>query len=237
MKRGNYLHTKSTLYFLQYDPKRPEELKQLCNSITTNETSFFRDPTQLDAFKKGALPMVLEKKPPHNKTLRIWSAGCSSGEEPYTLAIMLVEEGLLMKGWRVELLASDISERVLNAARKAIYPEYAIRNTPAPILNKYFTKKSDGYHVNSDIKRMVRFLNINLFDANQVRAALTADIIFCRNVIIYFDDDSKRKVMGHFHDRLEDDGILVLGFSETLINLTRAFKPKGINRCVVYEKT
>ncbi len=224
------------LYFLQYDPKRPEELKCLYNSITTNETSFFRDPTQLDAFKLGALPMVLDAKKPHDKVLRIWSAGCSTGEEPYTLAMMLVEAGLLMKGWRVEILASDISDRVINSAKKALYPEYSIRNTPAAIMEKYFTKTPDGYQVNSDIKRMVRFLNINLFDSNQIRAALTADIIFCRNVIIYFDDDSKRKVMGHFHDRLTDNGILVLGFSETLINLTRAFRPKGINRCVVYQK-
>ncbi len=224
------------LYFLQYDPKRPEELKSLYNSITTNETSFFRDPTQLDAFKTGALPMVLEAKKPHDKVLRIWSAGCSTGEEPYTLAMMLVEEGLFMKGWRVEILASDISDRVINSAKKALYPEYSIRNTPAAIMKKYFTKTPEGYQVNNEIKRMVRFLNINLFDSGQVRAALTADIIFCRNVIIYFDDDSKRKVMGHFHDRLTDSGILVLGFSETLINLTRAFRPKGINRCVVYQK-
>jgi chemotaxis protein methyltransferase CheR len=224
------------LYFLKYDPNKAAELKNLYNSITTNETSFYRDMPQLSAFQSGVLPLILQNKPPNDKTLRIWSAGCSTGEEPYTLAMMMLEAGLPLKGWSIEILASDISDQVLRSARNAVYGDYSIRNTPPAALQRYFTKADDGYHVNQDIRRMVRFMSINLFDSSQVRSAMNIDVIFCRNVIIYFDDDSKRKVMGHFCDRLVDNGILVLGFSETLINITRAFKPKGVNKCVVYQK-
>ena len=224
------------LYFLTYDPSKNLEIKNLYNSITTNETSFYRDNAQLEAFRTGVLPLVMERKEGLDKTLRIWSAGCSTGEEPYTLAMMLVEEGLLQKGWKVDILASDISERVLKSARAAIYGDYSIRNTAPAVLSKYFTQEGNLFHVKPEIKRMVRFMEINLFESAAVRNALNIDIIFCRNVIIYFDDDSKRKVMGHFCDRLTPNGILVLGFSETLINISRAFRPKGINRCVVYEK-
>lgn len=224
------------LYFLKYDPGKNIELKNLYDSITTNETSFYRDMPQLAAFIDGALPMSLQNKPKNDRVLRIWSAGCSTGEEPYTLAMMIMETGLLSQGWKVEILASDISERVLMSARSAVYGQYSVRNTPAHILKKYFTVTPGGYKVRPDVRRMVSFMNINLFDPAQVRNAMNIDVIFCRNVIIYFDDNSKRKVMGYFCDRIVDNGLLVLGFSETLINITRAFKPKGINKCVVYQK-
>ena len=232
----NFSSYEEYLYFLKYDPNKSKQLKNLYDSITTNETSFYRDLPQLMAFQSGVLPLVLQNKDPNDKVLRIWSAGCSTGEEAYTLAMMMLESGLHLKGWNIEILASDISDQVLTSARNAVYGDYSIRNTPASALNRYFTKASDGYHVNPVIRRMVRFMNINLFDSDQVRSAMNIDVIFCRNVIIYFDDDSKRKVMGHFCDRLVDNGILVLGFSETLINITRAFKPKGVNKCVVYQK-
>ncbi len=224
------------LYFLRYDPGKLSELKNLYDCITTNETSFYRDMPQLTAFQSGVLPMVLQNKSPNDKVLRIWSAGCSTGEEPYTLAMMMLDAGMGDNGWKIEILASDISEQVLRSARNAVYGDYSIRNAPASALNKYFTKTPDGHQVNQEIRNMVKFMNINLFDADQVRNAMNIDVVFCRNVIIYFNDDSKRKVMGHFSDRLVDNGILVLGFSETLINITRAFKPKGINKCVVYQK-
>ncbi len=224
------------LYFLKYDPGKDLELKNLYEAITTNETSFYRDLPQLTAFQSGVLPLVLQNKKPGDKVLRIWSAGCSTGEEPYTLAMMMVDAGLLLKGWTIDILASDINDQVLRSARNAVYGDYSIRNTTSLALNRYFTRGSDGYHVKDDIRRMVRFMNINLFDSSQVRSAMNIDVIFCRNVIIYFDDDSKRKVMGHFCDRLVENGTLVLGFSETLINITRAFKPKGVNKCVVYQK-
>jgi chemotaxis protein methyltransferase CheR len=224
------------LYYLKYDPSKNIELKHLYDSITTNETSFYRDLPQLTAFIDAALPMALQNKPKNDRVLRIWSAGCSTGEEPYTLAMMIMETGLLSQGWKVEILASDISERVLTSARNGVYTQYSVRNTPPHILKKYFTATPAGYSVRPDVRRMVSFMSINLFDATQVRNAMNIDVIFCRNVIIYFDDNSKRKVMGYFCDRIVDNGLLILGFSETLINITRAFKPKGINKCVVYQK-
>jgi chemotaxis protein methyltransferase CheR len=224
------------LYFLKYDPGKGTELKNLYNSITTNETSFYRDLPQLTAFMDGVLPLVLENKSSGDKVLRIWSAGCSTGEEPYTLAMMLMEAGLLQKGFKVDILASDISDRVLESAQNAVYGDYSTRNVLESNLNKYFTKVADGHQVKPEVRSLIKFTNINLFDMSQARTAMNIDVIFCRNVIIYFNDDSKRKVIGHFSDRLVDDGILVLGFSETLINITRAFKPKGVNKCVVYQK-
>ena len=236
LEEKNFSSYEEYLYFLKYDPGKNLELKNLYDSITTNETSFYRDMPQLTAFQSGVLPLVLQNKAPNDKLLRIWSAGCSTGEEPYTLAMMMIDMGLVVKGWSIEIIASDISDRVLKSARNGVYGDYAVRNAPASALNRFFKKCPDGYHVNGDIRRMVRFMNINLFDSDQVRNAMNIDVIFCRNVIIYFDDDSKRKIMGHFCDRLVDNGILVLGFSETLINITRAFKPKGVNKCVVYQK-
>ncbi len=236
IEEKNFSSYEEYIYFLKYDSGKSLELKNLYDSITTNETSFYRDLPQLTAFQSGVLPLVLQNKEPNDKVLRIWSAGCSTGEEPYTLAMMMLEAGLPLQGWSIEILASDISDQVLKSARNAVYGDYSIRNASPTVLSRYFTKAQDGYHVNPNIRRMVRFMNINLFDSDQVRSAMNIDVIFCRNVIIYFDDDSKRKVMGHFCDRLVDNGTLVLGFSETLINITRAFKPKGINKCVVYQK-
>lgn len=225
------------LYFLRYDTKKDEELKELFNAITTNETSFFRDINQLEAFKLGIIPKVMDKKQSvGQKSLRLWSAGCSTGEEPYTLAMMLMEEGLMLKGWGLEITASDISEQVLLSARRASYGEYAIRNTNDGFLKKYFVNSSGGYLVKPEVKQIVRFANINLLDISQMKNIKGMDVIFCRNVLIYFDDNAKRKVLGYFYDSLVSGGFLVVGFSESLFNLTRAFKPVGINKCVTYQK-
>jgi chemotaxis protein methyltransferase CheR len=233
----NFSTYEEYLYYLRYDARRTEEIKNLYDSITTNETSFFRDMQQLDGFIDDVLPMVLAAKRQGDKSLRLWSAGCSTGEEPYTLAMMMTEKGLQAQGWRIEILASDISEHVLTSARAAKYGDYSVRNAPEKFMRKYFTNQGKlGMEVVPQIKQMVTFRNINLFDAAQLQSVAGMDVIFCRNVIIYFDDNSKRKVIGTFYDRLNPSGVLVLGFSESIISLTRAFKPKGIKKCVVYQK-
>lgn len=221
------------LYFLRYDPLRERELHELVESITTNETSFFRDMNQLEAFRKGVLPEILKKDERH---LRIWSAGCSTGEEPYTIAMIIHGEALPLKGYRVDILGTDVSEKVLEVARRGIYGEYSTRNVPERYLTRYFLNGREGYMVRDEIKRMVRFQNINLVDHSQMKRVRGMDVIFCRNVLIYFDDQVKRKVVGYLYDSLVDGGFLIVGFSESLFNVTRAFKPVGIDRCIVYQK-
>ncbi|MBI5599145.1 MAG: protein-glutamate O-methyltransferase CheR [Deltaproteobacteria bacterium] len=227
------------IYFVRYDPKGADELRELFNSVTTNETSFFRDSGQLEAFRTGILPGVLEKKrgPDRvDRTIRVWSAGCSTGEEPYTLAMIMAEAGLPLNGWKVDILASDISEQVLGSAKRAVYGQYALRNTGENHLKRYFVNGGGGYGVRPEIRDMVRFANINLSDSAQMKFIRGMDVIFCRNVLIYFDDNAKRKVVGHFYDSLAEGGFLVVGFSESLFNLTRAFRPVDVNRCVIYQK-
>ncbi len=224
------------LFFLRYDPAREEELKALFDSITTNETSFFRDMNQLEAFKTGVLPRVMEHKGNPDRSIKIWSAGCSTGEEPYTIAIMIDDMGLIRQGWKVDILASDISEQVLSSARRGVYRDYAVRNTPDGLLKRYFTNSNGIYSLKPGIKEMVRFKNINLVDHLQMKMVRGMDVVFCRNVLIYFDEHSKKKALGYIYDSLVEGGFLVVGFSESLIGFTRAFKPIGINGCVVYQK-
>ncbi len=224
------------IYFLRYDPRKDEEIKELFNSVTTNETSFFRDLNQLEAFRQGILPCIEKKKANGNKSVKIWSAACSTGEEPYTIAIMLSAEGFVLRGWDIDILASDISDQVLASARRAQYSDYAVRNTPEEYIKRYFSSENGSYVIVPEIKRMVRFLNLNLMDTVQMKSMRGVDVIFCRNVLIYFDDDAKKKVIGHLYDSLTDGGYLIVGFSESLFNITRAFKPVGMNKCVIYQK-
>ncbi|OGQ60483.1 MAG: hypothetical protein A3J24_05080 [Deltaproteobacteria bacterium RIFCSPLOWO2_02_FULL_53_8] len=224
-------------YFLTYDCNKEAEFRHLLNSVVTNETSFFRDPVQLDVFKKGVIPRLLDEKyRTGSKVIRIWSAACSTGEEPYTLAMMLMEEGLLQKGFSIEIIGSDISDVVLKAAQAARYDKYSLRNTPEAFLRKYFVPNGDGFVVTNKVMELVAYKNINLFDNGETRAVRGMDVVFCRNVLIYFDEASKKKVSNHIYDSIVKGGYLLVGFSESLHNITRLFKPISIERSVVYQK-
>ncbi|MBI5886836.1 MAG: protein-glutamate O-methyltransferase CheR [Deltaproteobacteria bacterium] len=225
-------------YFLTYDQGREAEYRHLLNSVVTNETSFFRDPVQLEVFRKGVIPRLLEEKyRTGSKSVRIWSSACSTGEEPYTLAMMLMEEGLVQKGFTIEIIGSDISDVVLKAAVAARYDRYSLRNTPEAYLRKYFTPCADAFTVSPRVMETVKFRNVNLFNAGETRAVRNMDIVFCRNVLIYFDETSKRKVCSHIYDTISKGGYLLVGFSESLHNITRLFNPISIERSVVYQKS
>ncbi|MBI5235775.1 MAG: protein-glutamate O-methyltransferase CheR [Deltaproteobacteria bacterium] len=224
-------------YFLTYDPEREQEFTQLLNVIVTNETSFFRDQTQLDVFSKGVVPRIMEEKSRSgSKNLRIWSAACSTGEEPYTLAMLLMEAGLPAKGWTIEIVASDISEIVLRAAEAGHYDKYSLRNTPDVYQKKYFSNSADAFSIKESVRGFVRYKRINLIEANDTRSVIGFDVIFCRNVFIYFDDVSKKRAVSHLYDSLARGGYLFVGFSESLHNITRLFKPVSIDRSLVYQK-
>lgn len=223
-------------YFLTYDQSREKEMANLVNVIVTNETSFFRDIMQLEAFKRGVVPKIVQEKANGLKALKVWSAACSTGEEPYTLAMMLMEEGLASKGWSVEVLGSDICDNVLRSAEAAVYEKYSLRNTPEGYLKKYFSGSLETFTVAKKVQELVKLKKLNLIDPFETRSVRGMDIIFCRNVLIYFDDASKRKAVTHLYDALNKGGYLFVGFSETLHSITRLFKPVSIERSVVYQK-
>ena len=224
--------------FLRFDARRREELPRLFEVITTNETSFYRNPPQLKVFQETTLPATLEEiKKKGSKKLRIWSAGCSTGEEPYTLAIILHE---VLKHeivtWDIKITANDLSEAVLKAARQGRYSEYALRTTPKEIVEKYFLKHDNVYDVHPKLKDLISFAPINLSDRMMLKRNERSHLIFCRNVIIYFDDEMKRQVIESFYDNLLPGGCMFIGHSESLHSISRTFKPEHHLGTIVYRK-
>jgi len=174
-----------------------------------------------------------------SKKMRIWSAACSTGEEPYTLSMMVSDKlsDPEYKDWDIEIHGSDISEAVLCSARRGEYNDYSVRNVTPKHLNKYFMKTESGkYAVKAEIKKMVRLSNINLADDATLRMYRGMDIIFCRNVLIYFDEVSKKKVIANLYNSLVSGGYLFIGHSESLFNITRAFKIIDVNSVLIYQK-
>jgi chemotaxis protein methyltransferase CheR len=225
-------------YFLRFDAGKQAELIKLFEVITTNETSFYRNPPQLQIFQDAVLKAELDKlRKAGSRKLRIWSAGCSTGEEPYTLAIILSEVlGMEIASWDIKISANDLSEAVLTAARKGVYGEYALRTTPAAIIARYFSKEGPDYRIDPKLKRLISFGHINLSDKLLVRRVERSQIIFCRNVIIYFDDEMKKQIIESFYDNLLPGGCLFIGHSESLHNISRAFKPEYHSGTIVYRK-
>ncbi|WP_147821752.1 CheR family methyltransferase [Salidesulfovibrio onnuriiensis] len=225
-------------YYLQYDSGKGQELSKLFEVITTNETSFYRNPPQLKVFQENILADVIqEQRKKGLKSLRIWSAGCSTGEEPYTLAMILSE---VLKGeiasWDIKITANDLSARVLDSARKGVYSDYSLRTTPKEIVQKYFDEDGKNFRIKSELKRMVSFGQINLKDKSHLKRVERSDIVFCRNVIIYFDDDMKKQVISAFYDNLHPGGYLIIGHSESLHNISRTFKPIHYPGAIIYQK-
>jgi chemotaxis protein methyltransferase CheR len=221
-------------YFLQYDPRADAEFDQIFDLVTTNETYFFREPAQLQAFVEEIVPDVLSRKA--LKKIRIWSAGCSSGEEPYSIAILLEEAGWYEHA-AFEIFASDINQQVLQKARKGHYRESAFRATDPRLREKYFTRETDNsWRVNDEVRNRISFGRLNLYDEARVSLLGHLDVVFCRNVIIYFDDASKKVVVNNFYNRLTDGGYLLLGHSESLISLSAQLKLRHLKNDMVYQK-
>jgi chemotaxis protein methyltransferase CheR len=221
-------------YFLQYDPRADAEFDQIFDLVTTNETYFFREPAQLTAFVEEIIPDLLARK--SVKKIRIWSAGCSSGEEPYSLAMLLQEAGWYDHA-AFEIFASDINQAVLQKARKGQYRENAFRATTPAMRERYFTRETESiWRVKDEIRNRVSFGRLNLYDEARVSLLGHLDVVFCRNVIIYFDDASKKVVVNNFYNRLIDGGYLLLGHSESLISLSTQFKLRHLKNDMVYQK-
>jgi chemotaxis protein methyltransferase CheR len=211
---------------LTAQPGRDGELRHLLNEITIGETSLFRSQPQLDALRKVILPEVVgEKTKQITKRLRIWSAGCSTGEESYTLAMNMLEESeKLLKGWTVEILATDLNDRSVDAAKAGIYGDYALRNTTDYFKLKYFSPvDNQKLQVRPEVKKLINFSRLNLQDDSRMLFMKGMDLIFCCNVLIYFDGTSKSKVINHFFSNLNFGGYFFLGTSESLMKLNDQF--------------
>ncbi|HEY6842793.1 MAG TPA: protein-glutamate O-methyltransferase CheR [Thermoanaerobaculia bacterium] len=221
-------------YFLQYDPRAEEEFSEIFDLVTTKETYFFREASQLSAFTQEIVPDILSRK--GVKKIRVWSAGCSTGEEPYSIAIAL-QEARLFERVDFDIFASDISQQALVRARRGQYREAAFRATDPNIRDRYFDRAPDGsWHIRDEVRNRVSFGRVNLYDEPRVTLLGSVDVIFCRNVIIYFDDASKRSVIGSFYNRLIDGGYLLLGHSESLISLSTQFRLRHLKNDMVYQK-
>lgn len=206
---------------------RDAELRLLLNEITIGETYMFRSPPQLEALRNVILPQLLQAKSALGfKRLRFWSAGCSTGEEPYTLAMFLLEESAkLPAGWTFEILATDLNDDSLAAAKAGIYGDYALRNTTELLRKKYFKVHDEKrLQVADQLKSQIRFDRVNLSDDSKMVFLKGMDVIFCCNVLIYFDLASKRRVVQHFYSNLLPDGYLFLGPAESLFQVDDTFR-------------
>jgi len=227
---------KDYYHFLRYNRNRDQELSDIMDLLTTNETYFFRESFQLKAFTDEIIPALREAKLKNGDlSLRIWSAGCSSGEEPYTIAMLLLDMGGFA-GWNLEIIGTDISQRVIQQARKGLYGKASFRVTDDSYLRRYFTEQDGMYRVNDKVRELVTISHLNLLDANRVALLGRMDIIFCRNVIIYFDQEARRKVIDSFYRTLREGGYLLLGHSESLMNISTAFTFKHLKNDMVYQK-
>jgi chemotaxis protein methyltransferase CheR len=223
-------------YHVKYDASL-REASILIDLITTNETSFFRNEPQLLSFSREVLPdLVKRKRLNGGRRLKVWSAGCSSGEEPYTLAILLRESLVDAVDWTVEVQANDISETVLKKARRGEYSQDVCANVAPDILARHFLQDGDVYRVCDDTRRLVTFSHLNLNDQKKVSLMSDIDVIFCRNVMIYFSDDARRRLVRSFYSALRPGGFLYLGHSETLHGVSKAFKLVYLKNSLVYQK-
>ncbi|MFT3706522.1 MAG: protein-glutamate O-methyltransferase CheR [Archangium sp.] len=221
--------------YLRFDARGPDELETAIDLLVPHETYFFREPVQLQCFEKELMPKLLERNA-RTSSLHVWSAGCSTGEEPYTLSMLLSTlPGFL--GWDLDVLGTDLSRKALTTARKAEYGSMALRATTPEQQARYFEKLEGGrVRLLQKYRDPVRFGQLNLLDAHAVAVLPRFDVIFCRNVLIYFDQATRRRVVDTFFDRLSDGGYLLLGHSENLLQFSTRFELVQLEGDLVYRR-
>jgi len=200
-----------------------ELITNVIEAMTTNETFFFRDKVPFDHFRETIMPEVIKARA-GRRSVRIWCAAGSTGQEPYSLAMCLKEMGAALTGWRVEIIATDLSQEVLEKAKAGIYSQFEVqRGLPIQMLMKYFKQTGETWQINPELRAMIQHRQLNLLhDFAQLG---TFDVIFCRNVLIYFDQDTKINIFNRLARQIEPDGFMVLGAAETVVGLTDTFRP------------
>ena len=214
------------LEFLTARPNRDSEMRNLLNEITIGEACLFRSLPQIDALRRVVIPSIAESKKKMGFTkLRFWSAGCSTGEESYTLAMILLEETQSsLKGWTFEIVATDLNDRSVAKAQEGVYNDYAVRNVPPEFMRKYFTKAGSDFRVADSVKTHITFSRLNMLDDSKMLFMRGLDVIFCCNVLIYFDGKSKTRTIQHFFNALMPNGYFFLGHSESLFGISEKFR-------------
>jgi chemotaxis protein methyltransferase CheR len=213
-----------------------EEFANLIDELTTNETYFFRERSQLQALVGEIFVELQEERRGRRRgPITVWSAGCSSGEEPYSIVVLANEAGMV-PGKDLHVYASDISRRMLRKARQGLYREASFRETEPALRQKYFSEKDGLWRISDEVKKHVDFIHLNLIDRTKISLLGAMDVILCRNVIIYFDVENKRKVIQTFHEKLRPSGHLLLGHSESLINLSNSFELRHLRKDLVYRR-
>lgn len=198
-------------------------ISDVTEAMTTNESFFFRDQTPFDQFRDVVLPNLIKTRA-SKKAFRIWCAAASSGQEPYSLAMLLKEAAARLTGWNTEIVGTDLSREILEKARTGLYSQFEVqRGLPVTFLVKYFQKRDDQWEINANVRAMVDLKEFNLL--SDLSALGAFDVVFCRNVLIYFDQPTKAKVLQGIADRMPDDGVLYLGGAETVLGITDKFKP------------
>jgi len=227
---------------LKYSPASTEEWEEAAELLTTHETYFFREDYQLRAFKDELLPSFAERGR-QRKRLHVWSAGCSTGEEAYTIAMLILESGLFdpADGWDVRVYGSDLSKRCVAAARRGVYGAASFRSTPEPMKEKWFVPvrsedQPGSFGVGAAVRALCHFGQMNLLDEERTHLVGRCDAIFCRNVLLYFDPDARKRVIAMFYDRLVQGGVLLLGHAESLLNVSTAFELLHLKEDLVYRK-
>lgn len=209
---------------------RPNEdlLREITEAMTTNETLFFRDQSPFEQLQKVVLPRLLADRR-DKRHIRIWSAGCSSGQEPYSIAMIFKEMGAVFDDWRIDIVATDISRAMLDKARGGLYTQFEVqRGLPIAMLMKYFKQAGDKWEIAPTIRAMVEYSEFNLLD-NPTRLG-TFDIVFCRNVLIYLDQATKAAVLERICGQMAADGVLYMGGAETVMGVTEKFQPVNEHR-------
>lgn len=228
-KKWNFASLEAVAVALRALPDR-KLIDEIVDAMTTNETSFFRDQKPFQMFEQTILPALLaSSRVKASKKIRIWSAAASTGQESYTLSMLLKEKEALWRGHTIEIVGTDISESALAMAREGAYSQFEVqRGLPITLLMKYFKQVGDKWMISDDIKKMVKFSNFNLL--NDMKALGTFDIIFCRNVLIYFDEKTKGQILARMSQQIQQDGFLFLGGAETTLGITDKFKPLETHR-------
>ncbi len=225
-------------HFLKYHPEGLTEIREIIDLITIGETYFFRNRPQFDALMKRVLPEIIERKMYSvDKSIRVWSAGCSKGDEPYSIAIAIMEVLPSYENWDISILGTDVNRNALVCAKNAVYNKKDIGHLPQGYLDKYFEKRGSKYILNQNVKKLVRFEDYNLarapFNMEQMK---NLDILFCRNVTIYFNLQTTKRVIENFYNCLKQDGYLFLGHSETLWQITNKFETVEFPQTFIYRK-
>ena len=235
VEQGGHEDFRSWFISLRFDASG-QELQQLVNVMTVNETYFFRESYQFDCMVNDMLGEVVRRKRPGDR-IRIWSVPSSTGEEPYSIAIYLLERWPLIETYDVEIVSSDIDTSALAAANRAVYSARSVGQLPAPVLAKYFRKSSDNeFALSRDIVAAVEFTRVNLSDPAETRRFRDFDLIFCRNLLIYFDDLSRRVAAEAMYDALNPGGFICLGHSESMSRISNLFTVRRFPDAMVYQK-